>query len=172
MHTALSINSHRPTNIMQARHLSKEDVVFAWEINEQGLPGTGKVTVEEVSRLIEISNISLGVYEQEQLVGFVICLSPNVDYSSLNYAWFNEKFDNFLYVDRIAVSKDHRNKGVGSYIYQKLIEISQQKNVPITAEVNLEPPNPGSMRFHHRFDFVEVGTLHHNEKSVTMLMRN
>ncbi|MDG1551000.1 MAG: GNAT family N-acetyltransferase [Candidatus Poseidoniaceae archaeon] len=157
---------------MQARHLSKEDVVFAWEINEQGLPGTGKVTVEEVSRLIEISNISLGVYEQEQLVGFVICLSPNVDYSSLNYAWFNEKFDNFLYVDRIAVSKDHRNKGVGSYIYQKLIEISQQKNVPITAEVNLEPPNPGSMRFHHRFDFVEVGTLHHNEKSVTMLMRN
>ena len=114
----------------------------------------------------------MGVYEQEQLVGFVICLSPNVDYSSLNYAWFNEKFDNFLYVDRIAVSKDHRDKGVGSYIYQKLIEISQQKNVPITAEVNLEPPNPGSMRFHHRFDFVEVGTLHHNEKSVTMLMRN
>ena len=172
MHTALSINFHRPTNIMQARHLSKEDAVFAWEINEQGLPGTGKVTVEEVSRLIEISNISLGVYEQEQLVGFVICLSPNVDYGSLNYAWFNEKFDNFLYVDRIAVSKDHRNNGIGSYIYQKLIEISQQKNVPITAEVNLEPPNPGSMRFHHRFNFVEVGTLHHNEKSVTMLMRN
>ena len=157
---------------MQARNLSKEDAVFAWEINEQGLPGTGKVTVEEVSRLIEISNVSLGVYEQEQLVGFVICLSPNVDYGSLNYAWFNEKFDNFLYVDRIAVSRDHRDKGVGSYIYQKLIEISQQKNVPITAEVNLEPPNQGSMRFHHRFNFVEVGIVHHQEKSVTMLMRN
>ena len=78
---------------MQSRPLLQEDALSVWEINEQGLPGTGKVTVEEISYLIEISEISLGVFEQEVLVGFVICLSPNVDYGSLNYAWFNEKYD-------------------------------------------------------------------------------
>ena len=156
---------------MESRPLLHEDASSVWIINEQGLPGTGKVTVEEISYLIDISDVSLGVFEHDKMVGFVICLSPNLDYGSLNYAWFNENYDEFLYVDRIAVATEHRNNGIGSYIYQKLIDISEQKQIPITAEVNLEPPNPGSMRFHHRFDFSEVGVLNHLDKSVTMFLR-
>ena len=156
---------------MQSRPLLQDDASSVWEINEQGLPVTGKVTVEEISHLIEISDTSLGVYEQGNLVGFVICLFPNVDYSSPNYAWFNEKYEDFIYVDRIAVSTNHRGQGIGSYIYQELINISEQKQIPIAAEVNLNPPNPGSMRFHHRFDFSEIGIIHHKDKSVTMLLR-
>ena len=156
---------------MESRPLLHEDASSVWIINEQGLPGTGKVTVEEISYLIDISDVSLGVFEHDKMVGFVICLSPNLDYGSLNYAWFNENYDEFLYVDRIAVATEHRNNGIGSYIYQKLIDISEQKQIPITAEVNLEPPNPGSMRFHHKFDFSEVGVLNHLDKSVTMFLR-
>ena len=156
---------------MESRPLLHEDASSVWIINEQGLPGTGKVTVEEISHLIDISDVSLGVFEHDKMVGFVICLSPNLDYGSLNYAWFNENYDEFLYVDRIAVATEHRNNGIGSYIYQKLIDISEQKQIPITAEVNLEPPNPGSMRFHHKFDFSEVGVLNHLDKSVTMFLR-
>ena len=156
---------------MESRPLLHEDASSVWIINEQGLPGTGKVTVEEISYLIDISDVSLGVFEQDKMVGFVICLSPNLEYGSLNYAWFNENYDEFLYVDRIAVATEHRNNGIGSFIYQKLIDISEQKQIPITAEVNLEPPNPGSMRFHHRFDFSEVGVLNHLDKSVTMFLR-
>ena len=156
---------------MESRPLLHEDASSVWIINEQGLPGTGKVTVEEISYLIDISDVSLGVFEHDKMVGFVICLSPNLDYGSLNYAWFNENYDEFLYVDRIAVATEHRNNGIGSYIYQKLIDISEQKQIPITAEVNLEPPNPGSMRFHHRFDFSEVGVLNHLDKSVTLFLR-
>ena len=156
---------------MESRPLLHEDASSVWIINEQGLPGTGKVTVEEISHLIDISDVSLGVFEHDKMVGFVICLSPNLDYGSLNYAWFNENYDEFLYVDRIAVATEHRNNGIGSYIYQKLIDISEQKQIPITAEVNLKPPNPGSMRFHHRFDFSEVGVLNHLDKSVTMFLR-
>jgi predicted GNAT superfamily acetyltransferase len=156
---------------MQSRPLLQEDALSVWEINEQGLPGTGKVTVEEISYLIEISEISLGVFEQDVLVGFVICLSPNVDYGSLNYAWFNEKYDDFIYVDRIAVSTNHRGQGIGSSIYQELFTISKQKQIPVAAEVNSIPPNPGSMKFHRILDFQEVGSLNHEDKSVVMLLR-
>lgn len=156
---------------MQSRPLLQEDALSVWEINEQGLPGTGKVTVEEISYLIEISEISLGVFEQDVLVGFVICLSPNVDYGSLNYAWFNEKYDDFIYVDRIAVSTNHRGQGIGSSIYQELFTISKKKQIPIAAEVNSIPPNPGSMKFHRILDFQEVGSLNHEDKSVVMLLR-
>ena len=82
---------------MQSRPLLLGDAKSVWTINEQGLPGTGKVSVDEIQHLISISKVALGVFEQEDLVGFIICLSPNVDYGSLNYAWFNERYDEFFY---------------------------------------------------------------------------
>ena len=156
---------------MQTRELTQYDVDSIWLINEQGLPGTGKVTSLEISHLLELSTFSLGVFSNNELLGFVICLSPGTDYGSLNYAWFNNKYDQFIYVDRIAVATDYRNRGIGSLLYQEVISYSNQHSIPIAAEVNLNPPNPGSMRFHERFQFEEVGILHHEEKSVAMLLK-
>ena len=151
--------------------LSQSDVQSIWAINEQGLPGTGQVSEQELSDLLNLSTLSLGAFREGELLGFVICLSPGTTYSSLNYAWFNKKYNDFIYVDRIAVSLDQRGEGIGSKLYEEVIAYSLDNRIPIAAEVNLNPPNPGSMRFHNRFGFHEVGVLHHEEKSVTMLMR-
>ena len=97
--------------------LSASDVGAMWTINEQGLPGTGKVSKEEIRHLLEFSSLSIGAYDQGKLLGFVICLPPKTAYGSLNYAWFNEYYGSFVYVDRIAVSEEHRNKGIGSALY-------------------------------------------------------
>ena len=151
--------------------LSASDIDAMWTINEQGLPGTGKVSKEEIGQLLEFSSLSVGVFDQSELLGFVICLPPNTAYGSLNYAWFNEHYDSFVYVDRIAVAEEKRNRGVGSSLYNHVVSHSEQHRVPVAAEVNRNPPNPGSMRFHHRFGFEEVGVLHHEEKSVTMFVK-
>ena len=151
--------------------LSTSDIEAMWDINEQGLPGTGKVSKAEIAKLLEFSSLSVGAYDQGELLGFVICLPPKTEYGSLNYAWFNEHYDSFVYVDRIAVAKEQRNKGVGSALYNHVVSYSKQHGVPVAAEVNREPPNPGSMRFHHRFGFEEVGVLHHAEKTVTMFLK-
>ena len=156
---------------METRALTQNDVESIWLINEQGLPGTGQVSKQEVSDLLKLSTLSLGAFKNEKLLGFVLCLSPKTTYSSLNYAWFNKKYEDFIYVDRIAVSPVQRDEGIGSKLYEEVIFYSQENNTPIAAEVNLNPPNPGSMRFHKRFGFEEVGILHHKEKSVTMLLR-
>ena len=157
---------------MDTRTLSNDDVESIWSINEQGLPGTGQVSKQELRDLLEISDFSLGAFKEEELLGFVLCLFPGTTYGSPNYAWFNDHFDAFVYVDRIAVSKDKRNQGIGTLLYQRVVSYAQENSIPVAAEVNLNPPNPGSMRFHHRFRFGEVGIVHHQEKSVTMLMRN
>ena len=151
--------------------LSVSDIDAMWAINEQGLPGTGKVSKKEIVQLLEFSSLSVGAYDQGELVGFVVCLPPKTAYGSLNYAWFNEHYESFVYVDRIAVLEENRNKGVGSALYDYVVLYSKQHGVPVAAEVNREPPNPGSMRFHHRFGFEEVGVLHHAEKSVTMFLK-
>jgi len=156
---------------MQLRELRSQDIPLVWKINEQGLPGTGKVSQQEIVELLHIAELTIGAFEGEQLVGFVLCFLPRTDYASLNYAWFNQRYQEFLYVDRIAVSENHRNQTIGSLLYQQVISYAKQYNYPIAAEVSLNPPNPGSMRFHHRFNFTEIGVFNQQSKSVTMMMR-
>ena len=156
---------------MEIRVLTKEDLPSLWKINEEGLPGTGKVSEDEIKSLLHHSELSIGAFDGDILQGFVICLPPGTEYASLNYAWFNQRYDDFLYVDRIAVSQNHRNKNVGTSLYAEVISLSAQNEVPIAAEVNLTPPNPGSIRFHERNGFTEVGVFNHGEKSVKMLLR-
>ena len=89
----------------------------------------------------------------------------------MNYAWFNHRYDRFLYVDRIAVSSESRNQKIGSKLYQAVIDESVAQGVPIAAEVNLRPPNLDSIRFHERHGFTEVGEFTHGEKSVLMMLK-
>ena len=155
---------------MDIRALSLDDVEAMWAINEDGLPGTGQVSPAGLEALLDLASFAVGAFEDNAMLGFVLCLPPRTTYGSLNYAWFNQRYDAFLYVDRIAVATDHRNRGVGSALYSQVIAEANEQAVPVAAEVNLVPPNPGSVRFHHRFNFVEVGTLDHGEKAVTMFL--
>ncbi len=156
---------------MEILPLEKKDISAVWEINQQGLPGTGEVTHQEVEGLLGFASFAVGIFDLEELLGFVICMPPRTQYASLNYSWFNERYDSFVYVDRIAVSEQHTNKNIGTRLYDYVVEAAMNINAPIAAEVSLKPPNPGSMRFHSRFQFEEVGVLHHDSKSVTMLIR-
>ena len=158
--------------IMEFKVLRGEDTPSIWRINEEGLPGTGKITQDALGNLLKLGEFSIGAFKGSELLGFVICLLPNKKYGSENYAWFNKKYKKFLYIDRIAVSKKYRNKNIGSILYEKVISYAHELNLPITAEVSLDPPNHGSMRFHYRNDFIEVGILHHEHKSVTMMLHN
>ena len=156
---------------MECRQLTAEDVVAAWQINEQGLPGTGRVSHEEMADLFSLSELAIGMFEENALRGFVLCLLPRTRYGSLNYAWFNQRFDQFLYVDRIAVAEEARNDGIGSSLYQSVVTYAHRLDCPVTAEVSLRPPNPGSVRFHARHGFDEVGVFETGEKAVTMYIR-
>ena len=161
---------------MEIRNLAPANIEAIWAINEQGLPGTGRVSKQEISDLLQFSSLSVGMFDGNELGAtdgtFVgACLPPRTRYGSLNYQWFNDHYNAFVYVDRIAVSTLHRNQGVGTKLYETVVAYSKEKNIPIAAEVNLNPPNPGSIRFHERFHFEQVGVLHHKEKSVTMLLR-
>lgn len=153
------------------RALTLDDIPRMVEINEQGLPGTGKVSEEEMADLLNLSELALGLDNERGLAGFVLCLLPGTRYGSLNYAWFNQRFEQFLYVDRIAVADEARNEGIGSSLYQNVIAHAHRLDCPVTAEVSLRPPNPGSVRFHARHEFDEIGVFETGEKAVTMYIR-
>jgi predicted GNAT superfamily acetyltransferase len=162
----------KPSMSLTIRVLQTHDLPTLFRINKEGDPGVGQVTEAELADLLSLAALPLGAFDGEELVGFVLCLHPKTRYASLNYAWFNARYDHFLYVDRIAVAKNHRNRQVGSLLYAEIIENAEALGWPIAAEVNLQPPNPGSMRFHRRYGFGEVGTLHHECHTVAMVLRD
>ena len=155
---------------LEIRPLTKADIDAIWSINEEGLPGTGKVSSDEIEALLDFSSLAVGAHLDEILVGFVICLPPKTDYGSLNYAWFNNNYNDFLYVDRIAVRTQYQNRKIGTLLYDFVKSNAVERGVPVTAEVNIQPPNPGSIRFHERHGFERVGVLKHHNKSVALFI--
>ena len=93
-----------------------------------------------------------------EVVGFMMAFREGTTYDSPNYRWFAERYDRFVYIDRVVVREDVRGKGLGSAFYRELEERVRLANVPwLTAEVDVVPPNGTSLTFHDKFGFREVG---------------
>ena len=140
------------------RDLTVADIDDLALINNEGYPAVPMATVEEMETLFEKCLYRRGAVEEGgDLVGFVLALGPGVEYSSENYAFFESKFDHHFYIDRVVLSDNARGLGVGTLLYADLFAFAKAHGYgTVTCEVNLEPPNPGSLRFHRRFGFVDV----------------
>ena len=89
--------------------------------------------------------------------GFCLTMAPGADYESLNYQWFSSRYEEFTYLDRIVVSSASRNEGLGAALYAELeLRIAGTPRW-LLCEVNVKPLNEGSLRFHRRIGFTEVG---------------
>jgi len=142
------------------RALTEDDLEAVVEINNAGYPAVPMATLEEIRGLYDLSSYRMAALNDEgELVGFALALDPGAHYDSENYAFFEGRFDNHLYIDRIVVADSATGAGLGSMLYQHLFDFAKtQGRTAVTCEVNLEPPNPGSLRFHRRFGFEDVDT--------------
>lgn len=93
-----------------------------------------------------------------EVVAFLLAFREGCQYDSVNYRWFVPRYPAFLYVDRIVISGTRQSQGWGARLYRDLFEFAARHGAPVvTCEIDADPPNPTSRRFHERFGFVEVG---------------
>lgn len=93
-----------------------------------------------------------------RLAGFMLVMREGVDYDSPNYRWFAQALPSFLYVDRVVVGSAARGSGLGQRFYERLFALAAEAGVATVAcEIDIDPPNDGSARFHERLGFREVG---------------
>jgi len=115
------------------------------------------------------------VVEREgKIAAFLLAFREGVDYDSLNYRWFAQNFPRFLYIDRIVVAGSARGLGFGAQLYDDILAFAAATNAArLTAEFDIEPPNPVSAAFHQRYGFREVGTqwLGGGKKQVSLQAR-
>lgn len=146
------------------------EIEAIWRINQANVPELGSVTLAEMTDFAASAEHFRVIEEEGSPVAFLIVLLPSAAYDSPNFLWFRERYDDFLYVDRIAVSKEARRRGYGAILYRELFALAQSQEVTrITAEVNIDPPNEVSQKFHQRFGFAQVGEQVADSKRVAML---
>jgi predicted GNAT superfamily acetyltransferase len=90
--------------------------------------------------------------------GFLIAFDQDAPYESPNFLWFKARYGRFVYVDRIIVAAHARGRGLARTFYQGLFDRARAAgHERVVCEVNLDPPNPGSVAFHAALGFEEVG---------------
>jgi predicted GNAT superfamily acetyltransferase len=142
---------------VRIRALVETDLEPALELNNGCVPALNELDAGELARLVDASAVSLAAEVGGNLAGFCIVLAPGVAYDSLNYRWFSREFDEFAYLDRIAVSAEHRRLGVGRAFYADLRARLAAEFPLLCCEVNVRPRNDASLAFHAQIGFREVG---------------
>ena len=142
------------------RNIEIADLARVLEINNANTPGVSELTLAELQLDFKNSLHALAIdNEHGEVCAFCITFAQDASDAGDNHRWFAERYKSFVYLDRIAIDSDYRNRGLGALIYQQVEQQMSDSAVHslLCCEVNLEPPNPGSLRFHQRIGFVECG---------------
>lgn len=145
-------------------------------LNDAAVPAVNALPRETWERFVATAaRFQVAEGADGRVLGFLVGMTPDMDYGSANFLWFRERFaDGFAYVDRVVVDEAARGAGIGRAFYADMIDYARAAGVPrVTAEVNSRPPNPGSLRFHEGFGFRPVGEqeTEGGAKAVVLLAR-
>lgn len=144
------------------RPLDAADLAGVLALNQDHVPQVGPLDAARLRSIVDECTLALVVADPDGAGGdvdaVVLVLGPGASYDSPNYRWFAERYEDFRYVDRIAVADGAHRRGLGRRLYTAVFDHARAEGAPVvTAEVNLEPPNPASLAFHAALGFVEVG---------------
>jgi uncharacterized protein len=141
------------------RSIELVDLGRILEINQANVPDVGSVDADRMAYLLEESPIALAVELDGLVVGFCLVMPSDTGYDSVNYRWFTERHDDFMYLDRVAFDAAAQGRGLGTLLYAEVDRLMAERGDAsrLALEVNVDPPNEPSLAFHARRGFVEVG---------------
>lgn len=151
--------------------MAAEDHAFVLDLNQRNVDVLSPLDPRRLVELIALADRADVVEHDGRAAGFVLTFAPGVDYDSANYRWFSREYgDEFYYLDRIVLDEGFRRTGIGRAVYDEL-ERRAAAYSRMALEVNVEPPNEGSLAFHRRRGYTEVGRLGDAGKTVALLTR-
>lgn len=122
---------------------------------EEQTSAMNRQRLEELHKLSSYHRVAL---VNNKPVGFLLAMRETAPYINDNFLWFASHYEKYFYVDRIVVAKGFAGRGIGTTLYEDLMDVARADAITaITCEYNISPPNAASAAFHDSFGFKEVG---------------
>ncbi len=168
-----SMMNAEPGPIIALRRVEEADLEAVLQLNEAAVPAVSSVGLEEMRWFATHAAYFKVATRDGQFAGFLIGMRPGTAYASPNYRWFCDAYEDFGYIDRIAIASGARRLGLATRLYQDFEASLPPSAAVMTCEVNILPPNESSMRYHENYGFHRVGTqtLDDGQKQVAMLAK-
>ncbi len=145
---------------MRLRDVTAADRPRLLELNAESVQMLSELDEQRLDFILSLAGRSLVAELDGEIAGFAIAIAQGTGYDSDNYRWFSERYERFLYLDRIAVDAGRRRHGLGAALYEAMEETAAASG-RMVCEVNVEPPNEVSLAFHRARGYREVGRLAH-----------
>lgn len=129
---------------------------------------------KEFERLLALPNAHLALEDTDAtLIGYLLAFPSQAPYDGEEFiALVRSRAERFLYIDQVAVARHMRRTGAASALYEH-VEADARRTAfaALCCEVNLEPPNPGSLAFHRQAGFERLGMLETADGRTVALLR-
>lgn len=148
-----------PGRTVRIRTAQAEDYPFILRLNEENVAVLSPMDETRLRALAGAAELFLVAEADGRPAAFLIAIREGVTfYDSENYRWFSRNYPSFLYIDRVVIAEGSRGLGLGRLLYQQVFDHARSSGAPcVTAEIDTEPYNEASLKFHAAMGFHEVG---------------
>jgi uncharacterized protein len=138
--------------------MTDADIPTVLALNQPVSAMTSVLDAQRLGQLLAWSAYPRVVECDGEAAAFVLTFQSGAPYDSSYFGWFADRYDSFLYLDRIVVAEAYRRQGIGRFTYDAMEELATPLG-RLVCEVNLEPRNDASIAFHAGRGYVEVGKV-------------
>ena len=136
------------------------------QVNNASARETSPLSPDRFDQMIEWARVALFVPPAE---AFLLAFEQSDGYDGGHFRWFRSRFNKFLYIDRVVVAGERRRYGLGRMLYSEVFKRAVQLgHTRVVCEVNRQPPNPVSDKFHAAQGFEEVGRACIDDRTKTV----
>jgi len=155
-------------DLLRFRSSANLDAVLA--LNEQSVEYLSPLNEPRLTQLASAACHFRVIEIDQTIAAFLLGFRKGAAYDSPNFLWFDTRFDDFFYVDRVVVAPEFRGRKLADRLYDDFESAARAVGVTrITCEVNIEPPNPVSLRFHERRGFREIGRQPYGDRKIVAM---
>lgn len=97
--------------------MTDADVESVLRLNEESVWALSPLDADGLCNHRAAAGWALVCEDDGQVAAFAIAYAPGASYASVNYAWYTARFDDFVYLDRIAVDPRFRRRGIATGLY-------------------------------------------------------
>ncbi len=147
------------------REMQTHDFPAVMRMNNDNVPAVSFIELDELQEDIRLAEHALIVGSDSVDAtggphGFCTTFASGIaEDLGVNYRWFAARYPSFVYLDRVVIDAPFRSQGLGELLYtevQRRVRTADETDL-FVCEVNLQPRNDGSLRFHTRLGFEQVG---------------